>query len=40
MEYARYERLLLVSKPFYLFSLFLFVIHLKIALDSEQPMLE
>ena len=35
MKYTRCERLLLV-KPFYLFLL-LFVRHLKITLDSEQP---
>ena len=38
MKYTRYERLLVVKASFFLFLLFFR--HLKITLDSEQPMLE
>ena len=40
MKYTRCERLLLVKAFFLFLLLLLFFRHLKITLDSEQPMLE
>ena len=40
MKYAGCERLLIVKAFFWFLLLLLFFRHLKITLDSEQPMLE